>query len=73
MSENTDTMGTILFTKEQIETRAAEIGAQISKDYEGEEVYLVGTLRGAVVWMGDIMKNITCDTEIDFIVASIYG
>ena len=64
MSENTDTMGTILFTKEQIETRAAEIGAQISKDYEGEEVYLVGTLRGAVVWMGDIMKNI---------VASSYG
>ena len=73
MSENTDTMGTILFTKEQIETRASEIGAQISKDYEGEEVYLVGTLRGAVVWMGDIMKNITCDTEIDFIVASSYG
>lgn len=65
--------GTVLFTKEQIEKRAAEIGAQISKDYEGEEVYLVCTLKGAVMWMADIMKNILNDTEIDFVAASSYG
>lgn len=72
-NENSNIVGKVLFTKEQIEARAAEIGAQISKDYEGEPVYLVGTLRGAVVWMADIMKNITNDTEIDFIMASSYG
>ena len=66
-------VGKILFTREQIEQRAREIGQQISRDYEGEEIYLVGTLRGAVMWMADMMKNITNDTEIDFIVASSYG
>ena len=60
-----NTVGKILFTREQIEKRAEEIGAQIAKDYEGEEVYLVGTLRGAVMWMADMMKNITNDAEID--------
>ena len=65
--------GKILFTKEQIEARAAELGAQISKDYEGEPVYIVGTLRGAVMWMADMMKYITNDAEIDFIMASSYG
>ena len=44
-------VGKILFTREQIEQRAHEIGQQISRDYEGEEIYLVGTLRGAVMWM----------------------
>lgn len=68
-----ETIGKILLTKEQIEQRAAEIGAQIAKDYEGEEVYLVGTLRGAIMWMADLMKNITNDSEIDFVVASSYG
>lgn len=50
-------VGKILFTREQIEQRAHEIGQQISRDYEGEEIYLVGTLRGAVMWMADMMKT----------------
>lgn len=68
-----DVVGKILFSKEQIEQRATEIGKQISEDYAGESVYLIGTLRGAILWMGDIMKNISLDTEIDFMVASSYG
>lgn len=64
----------ILFTEEQIRQRAKEIGQQIMKDYEGKEVILVGTLRGAVVWMADLMKEITMDElKIDFIVASSYS
>ena len=58
-----------MITKEQIEKRAEEIGAQIAKDYEGEEVYLIGTLRGAVMWMADMMKNISNDMEIDFLLS----
>lgn len=73
MSDGNHTIGTVLFTKEEIEAKAAEIGVQISKDYEGEPLYLIGTLRGAIMWMADVMKNITNDTEIDFIVASSYG
>ncbi|MFR2966795.1 MAG: phosphoribosyltransferase [Anaerovoracaceae bacterium] len=72
MSSNNQT-GKVLFTREQIEARAAEIGAQIYEDYGGEPVYLICTLRGAVMWMADIMKNVANDTEIDFIMASSYG
>ena len=64
----------VLFTEDQIRQRAKEIGQQIMKDYEGKEVILVGTLRGAVVWMADLMKEITMeDLKIDFIVASSYS
>ncbi len=65
-------LGKILFSEEDIRNRAKEVAAQINKDYEGEPIYLVGTLRGALVWMSDIMKEIILDTEIDFIVASSY-
>mgnify|MGYP000761343765 CR=1 FL=1 len=68
-----DKVGKVLFTREQIEERAREIGEQIARDYEGEEIYLIGTLRGAVVWMADMMKSIPNDMEIDFIMASSYG
>ncbi len=67
------TIGTILFTEEQIQKRAEELGAQITKDYQGEELVLIGTLKGAILWMADLMKRIDLDTEIDFIVASSYG
>ena len=73
MSDNIAASAKVLFTREQIEERAAQLGKQISDDYAGESLYLIGTLRGAVVWMADLMKNITNDTEIDFIVASSYG
>ena len=68
MKNNTDKqIGKILFTKEQIEARAAEIGKQIYDDYNGEPVYLIGTLRGAVVWMADLMKNIVNDTTLKYL------
>ena len=60
--EKGNIVGNILFTEEQIRRRAAEIGRQIAEDYAGDPVYLVGTLRGAVVWMADIMKAIPNET-----------
>ena len=71
MADNT--VGTVLFTEEQIRRRAAELGRQIAEDYKGEPLYLIGTLRGAVVWMADMMKAIPNDQEIDFMMASSYG
>ena len=67
------TAGKILYTREEIENRARELGKQISEDYAGEELILLGTLKGAVMWMADLMKEITLDTKIDFISASSYG
>ena len=72
MAEKTH-LGKILFTQEDITRRAKEIAAQIDKDYEGEEVILLGTLKGSVLWLADIMKYTTVDTRIDFITASSYG
>ena len=68
-----NTVGKILFTQEQISKRAKELGEKITKDFAGEPLVLVCTLKGAVIWMGDMMKNIDLDTEIDFVVASSYG
>ncbi len=71
--QNQETIGKILLTEDQIRQRAHELGQQISEDYKGESVILLGTLKGSVVWMADIMKAITLDTAIDFIAASSYG
>ncbi|HKM28066.1 MAG TPA: hypoxanthine phosphoribosyltransferase, partial [Anaerovoracaceae bacterium] len=63
----------ILYTQDEIWQRSKEIAKQISEDYAGEELMLVGTLKGAILWMGDIMKNLSIETTIDFMVASSYG
>lgn len=68
-----DVVGKILFTQDQIWQRSKELGKQITEDYAGEEVILLGTLKGAILWMGDIMKNVNLDTKIDFVSASSYG
>lgn len=73
MAEEKDQVGKILYTQSAITKRAKEICAQIDKDYEGEEVILLGSLKGSLMWLVDIMKYTTIDTKIDFITASSYG
>lgn len=68
-----DVLGKILYTEEDIRKRAKELGAQITEDYAGEELIVLGTLRGAVMWMCELLKCINLDTKIDFISASSYG
>ena len=68
-----ETVGKILYTQEQIYERVEELAREIEKDYEGEELILLCTLKGAVVFMADMMKAINLDTMIDFIAASSYG
>ena len=68
-----NTIGKILFTQEEIWRRAEELGQEISEDYAGEKVVLIGTLKGAIPFMADLMKNISLDVEIDFVAASSYG
>ena len=72
MSEK-NIIGKILYTQEDITRRAKEIAKQIDKDYEGEELILLGTLKGSILWFTDILKYTTIDTKIDFITASSYG
>ena len=71
--EDSKVIGKVLFTQEQITERAKEIAAQIDKDFEGEEVILLGTLRGSIMWLVDIMKYMKTDARLDFVSASSYG
>ena len=71
MSE--EVLGKILFTQEEITEKAKELGARITEDYAGEELIVVGTLKGAVMWMSELIKYIDLDVKIDFVSASSYG
>lgn len=64
---------TILLTEEQIEQRVAELGAQISADYEGKGLHLIGILRGAITFLADLMRYITIPCSCDFIAIASYG
>ena len=66
-------IGKVLYSQTDITKRAKEIAAQINKDYDGEDLILLCTLKGSVLWFADILKNITVDTKIDFVSASSYG
>ncbi len=63
----------VLITKEEIASRVRELGEQITLDYRGEPITLVCTLRGASVFFADLIRQIKCDVEIDFIAVSSYG
>ncbi len=62
-----------LVSEEQLRARVRELGQQISRDYCGQEVVLVSVLKGSVVFMADLMREIDLHTEIDFMVVSSYG
>lgn len=68
-----DKIGKVLFTQEDITKRAKELAKQIDEDFKGEEVILLGTLKGSIPWLVEIMKHTTIETKLDFISASSYG
>ncbi|MBP1890873.1 hypoxanthine phosphoribosyltransferase [Clostridium moniliforme] len=63
----------ILFSEEDLSKKVKELGAQISKDYEGKDLLVVGVLKGSVLFASDLIKNITIPCEIDFMAVSSYG
>ncbi|MGZ4122345.1 MAG: hypoxanthine phosphoribosyltransferase [Tumebacillaceae bacterium] len=63
----------ILFTEEQVAARVAELGAMIAADYEGQDLLVIGILKGAAMFMGDLIKRIEKVVEIDFMAVSSYG
>ena len=63
----------VLVSEEEIKEICQRLGKQISEDYKGKKLFLVSVLKGSVVFMADIMRNITCDCEIDFMAVSSYS
>ncbi|MCG8482098.1 MAG: hypoxanthine phosphoribosyltransferase [Clostridia bacterium] len=66
-------IGDVLISEEKLLERVAELGEKISKDYEGKEVLLIGVLKGACIFMTDLMKKIDTNVTIDFMAVSSYG
>lgn len=63
----------VLLTEEQIVKRVKEIGNEISNDYKGKDLLIVGILKGSVMFASELIKNVTVPTEIDFMAVSSYG
>lgn len=63
----------ILLTQEQLAARVKELGDQISKDYQGKEILMIGILRGAVIFMADLARAVKVPVALDFMAVSSYG
>lgn len=63
----------ILLSEEKLAKRIAEIGAEITADYAGKEILMIGVLRGAVIFMSDLARSIKVPVAIDFMAVSSYG
>ena len=65
--------GPILVTEEQLRDRVAELGRQLTTDYAGKSPLFVGVLKGAFVFMADLVRAVDLDVEVDFMALSSYG
>lgn len=66
-------IGKVLFTEQQIQQRVRELAEEISRDYVGKDVLIVGLLKGAFLVVADLARNLTIENQVDFMVCSSYG
>jgi hypoxanthine phosphoribosyltransferase len=66
-------VGEVLIDTDTLSARIAELGTEISSDYEGRDLLLIGVLKGAVFFMADLMRKLTIPCEVDFMAISSYG
>ena len=63
----------VLVSREEIQQAVARIGAEITKDYEGKELFVIGVLKGGFMFMADLVREINLPLQLDFIAVSSYG
>ena len=63
----------LLLTADAIQARVAELGAELSRDYEGREPILIGVLKGSLVFLADLVRRISIPVAVDFMSISSYG
>ncbi|MBL7183190.1 MAG: hypoxanthine phosphoribosyltransferase [Anaerolineae bacterium] len=68
-----DDIGEVLITEEELQAKIAELGRAISTDYQGKDLLAVCILRGAIIFLSDLIRQITLPHEIDFMAVSSYG
>jgi hypoxanthine phosphoribosyltransferase len=73
MAELTLGVSKVLIEEDVVAARVAELGSEISNDYAGKDLLLVGVLKGAVFFMADLMRQLSIPCEVDFMAISSYG
>jgi hypoxanthine phosphoribosyltransferase len=68
-----DAIGEILVPAEDLERRVRELAADVSRDYAGKDLVLVGVLKGAVFFLSDLMRHLELQCEVDFMAVASYG
>jgi hypoxanthine phosphoribosyltransferase len=68
-----DAIGEILVPAQDLERRVRELAAEVSRDYEGRDLVLVGVLKGAIFFLSDLMRQIAVPCEVDFMAVASYG
>lgn len=73
MQDYPEFLDEILVPEDKLQTRIRELGAQISRDYAGQDLLLICILRGGVMFLTDLMRTLTIPHAIDFMAVSSYG
>src|SRR3954470_12684913 len=66
-------IGEILVQADDLQHRVRQLGAEISRDYDGKDLLLVGVLKGAIFFLSDLMRHIEIPVEVDFMAVASYG
>jgi hypoxanthine phosphoribosyltransferase len=66
-------IGEILVSADDLQRRVRELGAEISRDYAGRDLLLIGVLKGAVFFLSDLMRHIDVPCQLDFMAVASYG
>jgi hypoxanthine phosphoribosyltransferase len=72
-SSDTQEVGEILVQSDDLAHRVRELAAEVSRDYQGRDLFLVGVLKGAVFFLSDLMRHLEVPCEVDFMAVSSYG
>lgn len=72
MEQNRD-ISRMLVSEDELKNKVAEMGRKISQDYQGKRLVVIGVLKGSVVFMADLIRQITVPVEMDFMAVSSYG
>jgi hypoxanthine phosphoribosyltransferase len=70
---NESEIGETLVSSEDLHRRVAELGERITADYAGRDLFMIGILKGAVLFLADLMRSVSVPCEIDFMAVSSYG
>lgn len=63
----------VLFSEEEIKNKTKELAEQIEKDFNGEDIFVIGVLKGSFVFVADLIRNFKSNVELDFMSLSSYG